>query len=217
MKFLNSNYARILTLVLLLQAGAYYAIASRAERVPSVAPLSSFPAFIGSWQSVKEIPVEKEIQEILKADDTLSRQYASLTDGQLYLFLAYFQSQRKGQSPHSPKNCLPGAGWEEVEDAKISIDVPGRDAPILINKFVVAHGEDKSLTLYWYQSHGRVIASEFSAKFWLVVDAIRYHRSDTSLVRVSIPVRDNNIAAATQIGVAFVKSLFPQIEKQLPM
>ncbi len=96
-------------------------------------------------------------------------------------------------------------------------DVPGRDTPILINKYVVAHGEDKSLTLYWYQSHGRVIASEFSAKFWLVADAIRYHRSDTSLVRVSIPVRDNNLAAATQTGVAFVKTLFPEIEKQLPM
>jgi EpsI family protein len=217
MTFLNSSSARILTLVLLLQAGAYYALASRAERVPDVAPLTTFPNFIGGWQTMKEIAVEKEVQDVLKADDTLSRQYASLTGGQLYLFLAYFRTQRKGQSPHSPKNCLPGAGWEQVEDAKISVDVPGRDTPILINKYVVAHGEDKSLTLYWYQSHGRVIASEFSAKFWLVADAIRYHRSDTSLVRVSIPVRDNNLAAATQTGVAFVKTLFPEIEKQLPM
>ena len=217
MKSLKSSYVRILTLVLVAQAGAYYAIASRAERTPAVEPLSTLPIFVGSWQFAREMPIEKDTQEVLKADDLLSREYFDASHGPLYLFVAYFQTQRKGQSPHSPKNCLPGGGWEPIEDAKILVNVAGRNEPIQINKYVVAHGEDKSLTLYWYQSHGRVIASEFSAKFWLVADAIRYHCSDTSLVRISVPVPNNNINAATEVGTAFVQSVFPILEKQLPL
>jgi EpsI family protein len=135
----------------------------------------------------------------------------------VYLFIAYFKTQRYGQSPHSPKNCLPGSGWEPIEDSKMPLAVPGESSPITINKYVVAHGDDKSVTLYWYQSHGRVIASEFSAKFWLVADAIRYHRSDTALVKVIVPIRGNDIDAATQLGTGFIQSLFPPLLKQLPM
>ena len=69
---------------------------------------------------------------------------------------------------------MPGAGWQPIEDTKIPVAVPGRDAPIVINKYVIAHGDEQNVVLYWYQSHNRVIAGEFSAKFWLVADAIRY-------------------------------------------
>ena len=70
--------------------------------------------------------------------------------------------------------------------------MPGRSEPIRSNRYVVAHGDEKSVVLYWYQSHNRVIASELAAKFWLVADSIKYHRSDSSLVRVVVPVRDGD-------------------------
>ena len=81
---------------------------------------------------------------------------------------------------------------------------------------MVSHGDEKSVVLYWYQSQRRVIASEFSAKFWLVMDSIRYHRSDTALVRVTVPVGNNGEEAATQVGESFVQTLFPVLKGFLP-
>jgi EpsI family protein len=132
-----------------------------------------------------------------------------------YLFIAYFKSQRYGQAPHSPKNCLPGSGWEPVEDEIMTIPVEGRP-PIETHRYVVEHGGDKSVVIYWYQSHNRVIAGEFSAKFWLVVDSIKYQRSDSALVRVIIPVRNNDSEGATRFAVGFIQTMFPAISTQLP-
>jgi len=214
---LHGKYTRLLTTVLVVQGGVYYGVRSRSELVPAVLPLSSFPAQLGGWQMTKEYPMVKGTQDVLRADDTLSREYVNLpTAANASLFIAFFKTQRYGQAPHSPKNCLPGAGWEQVESGTISIAVPEWQGPILVNRYLVAHGEDKVLAIYWYQGHHRVIASEYSAKFWLVMDAIRYNRSDTSLVRVMVPVRDNDTETATKTGVAFVQSLFPALLKQFP-
>jgi EpsI family protein len=218
MNFIRGKYARVLTVVLLAQIGAFYALASRPENTPIVGPLSSFPVFIGGWQMIKDVPIEKDIQDILKADDLLNRVYTSAASPtEVYLFIAYFKTQRYGQSPHSPKNCLPGAGWEPIEDSKMAITMPGIPQSSTINKYVVAHGDEKSVTLYWYQSHNRIIASEYSARLWLIADAIRFHRSDTSLVKIIVPVRDNDIEAATQTGTGFIQSLFPSLLRQLPL
>jgi EpsI family protein len=213
----RSKYALLLTVVLLLQGGVYYAVASRSELTPQTGALALFPTEIGAWHMMREYPIEKEVQDVLKADDTMSRDYLNAgTQTSASLFIAYFKTQRYGQSPHSPKNCLPGSGWEPTESGTMTIDVPNWQGPIRTNRYVVERGEDKVLTIYWYQSHNRVIASEYWARFWLVVDAIRYRRSDTSLVRVMVPVREDDIDAATRTGVTFVQSAFPAIGKQLP-
>ena len=218
MEFLNNKYARILTLVLLVQAVAFYAVARRAENVPTVLPLSTFPTTVGEWKMLQDMPLEQEVQDVLKADDTLNRRYvnAALTHD-LYFFIAFFRTQRAGQSPHSPKNCLPGSGWEQITADRPYIQVPDWPSDIQVNRYVVEHGSDKDVVLYWYQSHNRVIASEYSAKFWLVADAIRYHRSDTALVKVVVPVRNDDIDLATKTGIEFVKSAFPIVLRQLPL
>ena len=72
------------------------------------------------------------------------------------------------------------------------------------------------MVLYWYQSHGRVIAGEMEAKFYLIADSIRQHRSDTSLVRVVVPFPSNHQAEAEKAGVDFVKAIYPQLVSYLP-
>jgi EpsI family protein len=217
MSFLGNKYARILTIVLLLQGTAFYATAFREERVPQVAPLSAFPAQAGGWRMAQDVQIEPEMLDILKADDTLNRSYVNpAANAVAFLFIAYFKTQRYGQAPHSPKNCLPGSGWEPVESFQIAITVPGRTEPIRSNRYLVAHGDEKSVVLYWYQSHNRIIASEYSAKFWLVADSIRYRRSDSSLVRIVAPVRNGDTDAATRAAVEFVQAVFPELLKQLP-
>jgi EpsI family protein len=225
MNFLANKYARILTAALVLQIFAFYAIAMRPELVPAVGPLSRFPIRFEKWTAIRDFPIDPETQQVLKADDVLSRQYLDTLranncnarpESCLNLFIAFFKTQRYGQAPHSPKNCLPGAGWEQVSAERPSIAVPGESHPIVINNFVTEHGEDRSVSLYWYQSHQRVIASEFGAKFWSIVDSIRYHRSDTAIIRVTVPVAGSDIDSAVQTGYAFVRAIFPSLLRQLP-
>jgi len=216
MKFLRSHYARVLTVALAGQGCAFYALAMRAERTPPIGPLSTFPTSLPGYWMLRDIPTDPEVQSILKADDTLTREYVSQARTPLLFYIAFFNSQRYGQAPHSPKNCLPGEGWEPVESNTIEVPVQGWPGPIVINHFVVQHGDDKEVTLYWYQSHNRIIAHEFAAKFWLVMDSIRYDRSDSSLVRVIVPVRENDVEGATRAGVNFIQAAFPALLRQLP-
>jgi EpsI family protein len=215
--FLNNRYVRVLTALLLMQGIVFYAVALRAENIPPVSPLAAFPTGIAGWQMYRDVKIEQETLDILKADDTLNRIYVDRQKGiDAFLFIAFFKTQRMGQAPHSPKNCLPGSGFEPVESGPMSIAIPDRPEPIVVNRYLTARGEEKSVTLYWYQSHNRIIAGEFSAKFWLIADSIRYHRSDSSLVKVVVPVRNNDADTATRTAVEFVQAIFPAVSIQLP-
>jgi EpsI family protein len=215
--FLNNKYVRAVTAVLILQGIVFYAIALRAENAPPASPLAAFPTDIAGWQMYKDVKIEQDTLDVLKADDTLNRIYLSpARDADVYLFIAFFKTQRYGQAPHSPKNCLPGNGFEPIESGPIFVAVPGRAEPIRINRYLTARGDEKSVTLYWYQSHDRIIAGEFAAKFWLIADSIRYHRSDTSLVKIVVPVREGDADAATRTAIDFVKAVFPPLSRQLP-
>jgi EpsI family protein len=90
-------------------------------------------------------------------------------------------------------------------------------APLTANQYVVARGEDKVAVLYWYQGHGRTIANEFSAKFWLVADSVRYRRSDTALLKVQVPVGEGDSAEGVRTAIGFLKAAYPAIAAQLPL
>ncbi len=213
---LQNKYARILTVVLLAQAALFYAT-SRGENVPAVRPLRDFPRQVGGWTMVKEGYVDEETQAVLKADDTLIRVYArSAVETPPSLFVAFFKTQRTGKTPHSPKNCLPGSGWEPSREDYVSIAVPGVEQPIEVNRYMVSKGEERSAVLYWYQHPNRVVASEYRSKFFTVADAIRYNRTDMALVRVVVPVRGADEAAAQKTAVEFVQSIFTTLHQYLP-
>ncbi len=211
-QLLRSNYVRVLTVVLLVQAALFYS-ASHGESTPLASPLAAFPTQVGNYHMAQEGFVDKETLDVLRADDTLTRTYAGPL-GPANLFIAYFKTQRQGQSPHSPKNCLPGAGWQQEVEGKIDVQVGGDT--LNINHFVVSKGSNKSIVLYWYQSQGRVIADEFAAKFWLISDSIRKHRSDTALVRVVVGVPQGMDTPAEALAVDFVKAAYPAVKAYLP-
>ncbi len=211
MSFLRNKVYLALTLALLAQAALYYTAAG-GERVPLLRPLAQFPAQFDVWRHYQDVPVDDETLAILKADETLNRLYTRPDQTIAGLFIAYFKTQRTGQTPHSPQNCLPGSGWVPSRTGRITIPIPGRSDPITVNQYVVSKGDEKSVVLYWYQSRDRVIASEFSAKFWLVADSIRYRRSDTALVRVVVPVTGADEESAARAGVEFIRVSFPQLK-----
>jgi EpsI family protein len=212
-KFLSSRAALAATVLIVLQ-GALIDSAVRPESPPSGQPLAQFPATLGSWKLEQEGVIDADTQAVLKADDLLNRYYGSNGAG-ANLFVAAFRSQRNGKAPHSPKNCLPGSGWTPLESSYESIDVGG-PAPIQVNRYVVAHGDERSLVLYWYQSRNRAIASEYKAKFWVVVDAMRLNRTDTALVRVVVPIVNRDEEAANKSAADFVRSFYGTLRQYLP-
>jgi EpsI family protein len=205
----------ILSIVLVAQAGVFYGF-SRHELIPNHQALSGFPLQLGEWRMTKEEPVDPEIEAVLRADDTLSRWYVSPSGRSVDLYAAFFKSQRYGKEPHSPKNCLPGSGWIPIVSDRVTIQIPGRAEPITVNRYIVAQGEARSVVMYWYQSRDRVVASEYAAKMYVVADALRYNRSDTSLVRVVVPAQEGDEEGATKIGMDFVKAFFSTLRGFLP-
>lgn len=212
-KFLSSRAALAATVLIVLQGALIYS-AVRPESPPSGLALSQFPVSLGSWTLLQEGVIDDETRSVLKADDLLNRFYAGNGAG-ANLFVAAFRSQRNGKAPHSPKNCLPGSGWTPLEATYASIDVGG-PVPIQVNRYVVAHGEERSLVMYWYQSRERSVASEYTAKFWVVVDAMRLNRTDTALVRVVVPIVNKDEAAADKSAADFIRSFYGPLRHYLP-
>jgi hypothetical protein len=197
--FLSSKSARILSVVLLAQAGVFYGF-SRTEVVPHRQPLAYFTLNDTPWQMMQDQQLDKDTLEVLKADDITSRIYQNRDNGRFAtLFIAYFETQRTGKAPHSPKNCLPGSGWVPSQSGVVTIPISGRE-PITVNRYIVA----------------RVIASEYAAKFYTVSDAIRYNRSDTALVRVVVGVDNGNVDRAMDTATQFVQSFFLPLKQYLP-
>jgi EpsI family protein len=111
-----------------------------------------------------------------------------------------------------------GSGWEPVKSAHARIAIPGVSEPIVVNRLVIQKGADKQVVAYWYQAHGRVVASEYWGKLFMVYDAVRLNRSDAALVRVMSPVltSEDDETAAEQRVTQFVQALFPRLDAHLP-
>lgn len=217
MKGQRAGWLRFLVVAVLL-AGAALFVRSRgqAENLPPRDPLASFPLQVGAWRG-REVVIPQYALDVLGAGEFLERTYTqAANEPPVDLFLAYFPSQRMGSTIHSPQNCLPGSGWTPVESTRSTLTSPG-GGRVLFNRYVLSKGLDKMLVLYWYQAHGRVVASEYWAKFYLVADAIRINRSDGALVRVMTPIaRDEGLESAQQRGEAFIRDALPILGGYIP-
>ena len=209
----KSSAAIAATAVLVAQGILLYN-AERPEALPPLVALSGMPSTLGSWTVMQEGVIDQQTREALRADDLLSRYYGNGRAG-ANLFVAAFRSQRNGKAPHSPKNCLPGNGWAPLTSGEYTVDT-GALGPITVNRYVVAYGDNRSLVMYWYQSRDRAVASEYKAKFWVAMDAMRLNRTDTALVRVVIPIANRDEDAATRTAQDFIRAFFPALREHLP-
>ena len=213
----------VVSVALLSATSALLHVLSYAEPSPAKKPFSEFPLLIEErWQG-KELGLDKEILDALKLTDYMMRVYVGLGQDEeneeeevipIWLYVGYYQSQRTGSTYHSPKNCLPGAGWQFEESSETPVMV-AENTRIVINRALVRKGTDRQLILYWYHDRGRVIASEYWAKGYMVWDAVTKHRTDGALVRVSIPVITTP-DEAYRTGMAFVTDIWPLLNDHMP-
>ena len=200
-------------------------------------PFSEFPLSLADRWKGRELGLDEKVLNILKLSDYMMRVYvpASGQVGEVtafkasedhqsvkekgalpvWLYVGFYQSQRTGSTYHSPKNCLPGAGWQFVNSEYVTLPMPG-DQSVTINRVLIQKGLDKQVILYWYHDRGRVISSEYWAKGYLVWDAMTKHRSDGSLVRISVPVQDGTEEKAYEHAVRFLEDMWPVLLDFMP-
>lgn len=213
--FLKSKPAILLTVLLLTQATVLYVFTQR-EATPRTMPLNDTPPVMGNWMKFQDGLLDKDTLDVLQADDILNREFVR-NDGQhAQLFVAMFRSQRNGKAPHSPKNCLPGSGWVQQTTGTVHIDAPGHPVAIEANRYVVAKGDSQAIVLYWYQSRERSVASEYWAKYFVIQDAIRYNRTDTSIIKVTTMVGSNGVQFAEDTAKDLARSSYDDLLKYLP-
>ncbi len=194
------------------------------DHVPKSTPLSQFPNKIGLWSST-DVPIHQDVLDVLGKGFFLNRIYAetnpvssgtTVGPGSVGLFIGYFPTQRTGQSIHSPQNCLPGSGWifESSGTTNITDDL---GKTIRVGEYVISDGTSKDEVLYWYRTHGRSIASDYAAKFYTLMDSIRYNRTDAALVRVVTTMRPGESRQeAHDRAVSFVKETSPLLPAYVP-
>lgn len=169
-------------------------------------PLDTIGRTIQGFVGSENPPLDAQVLDKLKCSSYLSRTYVK--DGvQADLFIAYYAQQRAGESMHSPKHCLPGAGWEIWDYGSTDIQASGRSFEV--NKYSIENGGERRLVLYWYQSKGRIIASEYMGKILLARDALLQNSTAASIVRIIVPDRPGTLDYAR----GFAAGLIPQVQR----
>jgi EpsI family protein len=209
--------ARFWTVVLLL-VGMVLILHARGntDLIPLSEPLSQLPRAIAGWTG-SDMPIDQETLDVLGAGDFLSRVYTRSGGTQpVGVFIGYFPTQRTGVTIHSPKHCLPGAGW--AFESSQYVDLKDADGKAhRVGEYVIGNGENRQFVIYWYQAHGRSVANEYLAKIYLVADAIRTNRTDGALVRVIVPIdRGQDGSAAKARAEEFAAQLAPMLPRFIP-
>ena len=209
-----SNF--ILATFLLAAAAIFLQAHARGEAFPPRLALSQLPEQLAAWTGT-DIPIDPDTLEVLGHGEFLHRIYQkNETEPDIDLFLAYFPSQRAGETPHSPQHCLPGSGWTPVANQRLTLVLPGHD-PFPANRYIITKGDSREMVLYWFWAHDRGVASEYWAKYYLVKDSIQMNRSDGALVRIVTPMLpDETPAAALNRLLPFAAKVVPQLNRYIP-
>jgi EpsI family protein len=190
--------------------------ASMAEPTPPRASFTQLPYRIGEFQGRHAGDLDQKVLDVLGVEEYVNRTYRSSSSNlPVGFYLGYWASQREGDAIHSPMNCLPGAGWAPVENSRITVPLGGVDSEV--NRVIIEKSGERLLVLYWYQSHGRVVASEYWSKIHMVLDAMKTARTDAAMIRIVVPIPDPAATAdAEREAIGFAQALHPMLKRHLP-
>jgi len=212
--FSSSTSLRLwMTVGVLLGAYVLFHTMSHGEPIIPHRPLRDLSYSVGNW-SGQELPLAGQIVQAVGVSDYTNRIYFRPANPPVQLYIGYYANQRAGDTMHSPKNCLPGSGWDPISAGYAAIPLTTY-RQIVVNDYVIQKDLDKQMVWYWYQGRGRVIASEYAGKFWMVTDAISRNRTDGALVRLITPMTDDETKARMRL-ISFAQSLFPDLDAIIP-
>lgn len=212
--------APVTTAVVLVLAGALVSLGmgAREELVPQRSVLATFPLVINQWRG-RESRIADDVLAELKATDYLVVQYQGGSDPMpVELYVAYYESQRKEATVHSPRSCLPGGGWMIVDFSQRTLDGVLPDGGALpFNRAVIAQGGQKALVYYWFMQRGRYLTNEFAVKWYIFWDALTQNRTDGAMVRVMMPVPEGaDVEEADRRLAQFIGDVHPKLYYYIP-
>jgi EpsI family protein len=214
MKKIPVRWSSALPIVLIASALLFSRGTREQERPPLRVELAeALPRSIGEFRSA-DIEITQEEAAAGGATSYLYRSFG--LEGSLSAFtvyVGYFASQAYGTTIHSPKNCLPGAGWQALSSETMTVQTAA--GPVVVNRYLIQNGEQRALALYWYQGRGRVEANEYRVKWDLLRDAMRHGRSEEALVRVIVPVAGLD-EGADELAARIASLMIPAITGALP-
>ncbi|MGQ0649404.1 MAG: exosortase C-terminal domain/associated protein EpsI [Gemmatimonadaceae bacterium] len=159
--------------------------AGRQEAAPLDRPLHAIPNSLAGVEG-EERPLTAEERQVVGVSDYMFRIFRKDSLNAFSVYVGYYESQATGKTIHSPRNCLPGAGWQVVESGTTPVVAPLGEA--IVNQYILANGPMQAVVLYWYQGRGRVAHSEYRVKWELLRDAAARGRTEEALVRVMVPI-----------------------------
>lgn len=200
---------------LLLSAYLFVQFRPASAVVPLQKPFNVFPNLIQDWQEEEVLAFDEQALNTLKVTDYVLRRYINHSGRSLWLYIGYWDTQRRGAQMHSPKHCLPGAGWEPIEAQRISLPLREPSGSLTVNRYLVQKDQDQLLVLYWYQSGGQAVAGEFAAKLQLVQNAIFRSRTDGALIRTMSPIY-GSMQETFDLHVNYIQAMYPVLSQFLP-
>lgn len=188
--------------------------ANSQQALPLRAPLSRLSAQYEGYQGRTET-ITAEEQRVAGMSAYLLRSYTRDSATAFTVYVGYYERQVQGKTIHSPKNCLPGAGWEAVAAGEQVLATTL--GPVRVNRYLLVNKQQRALVYYWYQGRGRVESNEYRVKLQLLRDSALRGRSDEALVRVVVPMRSaDGEGAAGELGARVSAELIPQVAEVLP-
>jgi exosortase D (VPLPA-CTERM-specific) len=203
------------SLVLLCLGGtATYLLSNRQEIVPERQRFVGFPNGLGMWQGRPSL-LEPQVEHALGLEDYILADYSSPGSGAVNLYIAYYASQRKGVSPHSPIVCMPGGGWQISRFERTAYTAGNLSLPF--NRAIIERNSTKQLVYYWFVQRGRTISNEYVSKWYLLADAILENRTDGALVRLTTPLYPGEVEQSADRRLqSFIQELQPRLAGYLP-
>jgi exosortase D (VPLPA-CTERM-specific) len=187
------------------------------EVFPPRATFAEFPAQLGEWHGHRDT-LDGVYLDALKLDDYLLSNNVDASGNGVNLYIAYYNSQRKGEAVHSPRSCLPGGGWQMRDFGQRdvpNVSVNGR--PLRVNRTLIEMGNQRQLVYYWFQQRGRVVTNEFAVKWYLFWDALTIHRTDGAMIRLTTPVPSSGSEIdADRRLTDFISKIAPTIPRYVP-
>ncbi|MEA1968953.1 MAG: EpsI family protein [Thermodesulfobacteriota bacterium] len=175
-----------------------------------------FPMEIETWNGSTS-RFDEKVYDLLGVDDSILATYRSDKGEAVQLYVGFYQSQKEGDLIHSPKNCMPGSGWNITETSieKVAVNDAVNNNSINVIRLILEKGSQKQVVLYWFQSRGRIISSEYMQKIWLVIDSITKQRTDGSFVRLIASV-DKDEQITLKFMKNFIKDIYPYLNVYIP-
>jgi len=172
--------------------------------------LATFPLQLEEWTG-QDGSIEAEVADKLGFTEYVMINYQTIQRRPVNFYVAYYASQRKGVSPHSPKVCIPGGGWEIADFSRTRVD------QIPVNRVLIRKGLQDQIVYYWFEERGIAVANEYIKKWMLFKDALFLNRTDGSLIRVTTPVMsDESTMDADLRAQAFIRASREQLSQRLP-